>query len=91
MPTERPLLVSFMTTMATSYATNALTSLKKTFTIWYLTMMLRIEAKHFVAGVILDRYVHTAAPIVKYMKGWNAEQVFEYCASKGWKVNEVKE
>lgn len=54
--------------------------------------MLTIDAPHFYAAVVPDehnRYIRTAAPIVKYMVGWTPDQVREYCAKKGWKVVEV--
>lgn len=44
--------------------------------------MLIIYAPHFVAA-------HTeeaTAPIIKYMRGWNVEQILQYCNSKDWKV-----
>lgn len=46
---------------------------------------LRIEAPHFVAGIILknNRAIRTA-PIVKYMVGWNYDRIRKYCKRKGW-------
>lgn len=50
-------------------------------------MLIRIEAPHFVAGVIIkDGLVVRAAPIVKYMRGWTTTRVTSYAASKGWTV-----
>jgi hypothetical protein len=48
--------------------------------------MIRIESPYFVAGVIVqgDKVIR-AAPIVKYMFGWTATKVVEYCKKKGWK------
>jgi hypothetical protein len=48
--------------------------------------VIRIEAPHFVAAVILDRYgkVVRAAPILRYMTGWQHSRVERYAASKGW-------
>jgi hypothetical protein len=45
----------------------------------------RIVAPHFVAGVdaLNGRVVH-AAPILHYMRGWDARRVAAYCARKGW-------
>lgn len=43
---------------------------------------MRIEAPHFVAGLIID------APIVKYMIGWNTAKVKEYCNKKNWSCGE---
>ena len=49
--------------------------------------LIRIEAPYFVAGVLLrDGRVYEAAPIVKYMKGWTAEQVLQYAKKKGWTI-----
>lgn len=51
-------------------------------------MLLRIEAPHFVAGVVVrDHRVAKSAPIVKYMRGWPQSKVLSYCASKGWRVS----
>lgn len=49
-----------------------------------------IDAPHFYAGIVLrkDR-VSEAAPIVKYMLGWNAERVLEYCQRKKWIIHVV--
>lgn len=44
--------------------------------------MLIIYAPHFVAA-------HTneaTAPIIRYMRGWDVEQILQYCNSKDWKV-----
>lgn len=39
-------------------------------------VLVRIEAPHFVAGIVFDRRrVVEAAPIVRYMRGWLAERV----------------
>lgn len=54
-------------------------------------MLAQIDAKHFCAGIILkDEKVVEAAPIVKYMIGWNRDKVRSYCKSKEWKVAIVK-
>lgn len=49
--------------------------------------MIRIVARHFVAGVVLNErdMVVKAAPIVKYMIGWHSAGVMGYCRRKGWK------
>lgn len=53
----------------------------------------RISAPHFVAGGELrpkmdSRYliVVEAAPIIKYMEGWQSYKVEEYCRKKNWKI-----
>ena len=51
-------------------------------------MLLRVEAPHFVASVVLENgFVFEAAPIVRYMRGWNQTKVLNYCRIKGWKVS----
>lgn len=46
-------------------------------------MLLRVEAPHFVAGVVLGE---RAAPIVRYMVRWTEAQIRDYCARRRWKV-----
>jgi hypothetical protein len=47
--------------------------------------LIRIEAPHFVAAVVLDGdRVVRAAPILRYMHGWPAQRVIGYCRRKGW-------
>jgi len=50
--------------------------------------LIRIESKYFVAGVIFnENYICIkAAPIIKYMVGWEATKFINYCKSKGWKL-----
>jgi hypothetical protein len=51
----------------------------------------RIEAPHFVAGIIaMDGRVIRAAPILKYMLGWNGVAVRDYCRKKHWALQVVK-
>lgn len=48
-------------------------------------MLIRIEAPFFVAGIdARDRRVIRAAPIVKYMIGWDSQHVADYCKRRGW-------
>lgn len=48
-------------------------------------MLAQIKAPHFCAGIILTGGVVTeAAPIVKYMIGWDRKKVRAYCDKKGW-------
>jgi len=50
-------------------------------------MFIVIDAPHFYAGVTLKNHVVIkAAPIVKYMIGWNVERVGAYCTQKNWKI-----
>lgn len=53
----------------------------------------RISAPHFVAGGMFSpkmdsRYkiVVEAAPIIKYMLGWQSYKVEEYCRKKKWEI-----
>lgn len=54
-------------------------------------MMLRIQAPHFVAGIVINDFqkVSTAAPIVKYMLGWHVQSVREYCSRKYWQIDDL--
>ena len=55
-------------------------------------MLIRIEAKHFVAGVVVEgRYVTRAAPILKYMVGWAKFKVMGYARRKGWRASSLEE
>ena len=52
-------------------------------------ILLRVTAKHFVAGAIFQIQASEwvcirAAPILKYMVGWNSKKAKEYCQKKGW-------
>jgi hypothetical protein len=50
--------------------------------------VIRIEAPHFTAGVVLrDGIVVRAAPIVSYMRGWSQARVRSYCERKGWEAS----
>lgn len=46
----------------------------------------RIEAPHFVAGVISNEkgIVIRAAPIINYMVGWHVVRVWRYAQRKKW-------
>ena len=47
--------------------------------------MIVIDAPHFNAAVALrDFTVVRAAPILRYMVGWNVKRVVDYCHQKGW-------
>ena len=55
-------------------------------------MLAQIDAPHFNCGVVLlDYCVIKAAPIVKYMHGWQRNNVREYCRKKGWRVSVIRE
>lgn len=47
--------------------------------------LVRIVAPHFVAGIEASSgRVVNAAPILRYMIGWDARRVADYCARKAW-------
>jgi hypothetical protein len=50
--------------------------------------LVRIEAKHFTAGIIMtpDDRVYKAAPILYYMSNWTLDQIEDYCKKKNWKM-----
>lgn len=53
--------------------------------------LFRIVAPHFVAGgEARDGICFNAAPIIRYMVGWNGQQVADYCKRKGWSVERVR-
>lgn len=50
--------------------------------------LIAIDAPHFYAGIVSEdgMTVTEAAPIVRYMTGWNLDKVVEYVEKKGWKL-----
>ena len=55
-------------------------------------MLAQIEAPHFTAGIVLaDNVVTEAAPIVKYMIGWNRNYVRHYCQQKRWQISIIQQ
>jgi hypothetical protein len=54
-------------------------------------VILNIITHDFVAAVILNGNgtVWEAAPILKYMRGWNRERVLSYCSVKRWRCEET--
>lgn len=54
-----------------------------------MRLLVSVDAPHFCAGlVITDDVVTEAAPILKYMLGWNTERVRGYIRKKGWKATQ---
>jgi hypothetical protein len=50
-------------------------------------MLVQIQAEHFCAGLVLENEICVdAAPIIKYMLGWNRERIRNYCRKKGWRA-----
>lgn len=46
---------------------------------------MQITAPHFCAGIVaVDGLVIAAAPIVRYMVGWDGRRMRDYCCRKGW-------
>ena len=51
--------------------------------------VIAIDGKYFYAGIVIcteKRIVIKAAPIIKYMIGWNGLQVKNYCERKKFKI-----
>ena len=53
--------------------------------------LVRVVAPTFVAGFETDGIVRRAAPILKYMIGWNDERARAYIKSRGWKASVVQD
>lgn len=48
-------------------------------------VLVRITAPHLVAGLqARDGRVVRAAPILRYMLGWDGSRLADYCERKGW-------
>lgn len=52
-----------------------------------MSVLFRIIAPHFVAGVILGV---RAAPIIGYMANWNEQRIRIYCAKKRWRLEIIE-
>jgi hypothetical protein len=51
------------------------------------TVLFQIKAPHFCAGgEIKNRIIIKAAPIIKYMIGWKAEKLSDFCKRKKWDI-----
>lgn len=51
------------------------------------TILFQIKAPHFCAGgEIKNRIIVYAAPIIKYMIGWNVEKTHRFCIKKKWDI-----
>lgn len=54
------------------------------------TLTAQIKSSYFTAGLIIqDDFVTRAAPIIKYMIGWEVSRVKTYCIKKNWEVEFV--
>ena len=52
---------------------------------WRVETLITIDAPHFNAGIVArDGIVIEAAPIVRYMIGWDGKRVVDYCRAHGW-------
>jgi hypothetical protein len=50
----------------------------------------RIISDFFTCGIVVsNKVVIEAAPIVKYMVGWETERVRNYCDKRGWKYDKI--
>jgi hypothetical protein len=55
-------------------------------------ILAQIKAPHFTAGIVLmNDAVTIAAPIVKYMVGWNRDKVRGYCQQKRWNISIIQQ
>ena len=58
----------------------------------YQINLIQITAEHFCAGVEIEHNkVVRAAPIIKYMKGWYPDEIFDYCDRKGWRYHDFRD
>lgn len=48
-----------------------------------MTLMMRITAPHFCAGIEPQR---RSAPIIRYMLRWSVDEIERHCKIKGWRV-----
>ena len=46
--------------------------------------LIRIEAPHFVAGLVWKQSGSLCAPIIHYMRLWSLAKIFDYCKKKKW-------
>ncbi len=54
-------------------------------------MIIRIEAPHFVAGIVKEKGKPCRhAPILRWMAGMRNEAIKDYCKRKGYKYEELK-
>jgi len=51
--------------------------------------LVRVVAPHFVAGFETDGTVRRAAPIVRYLVGWDDDKARAYLKRKGWVASVV--
>jgi hypothetical protein len=55
-------------------------------------VLMRVIAPHFVAGVVVrGAAIVEAAPIVRYMIGWNGRRFARYCGERRWRFEVVDE
>jgi hypothetical protein len=56
------------------------------------TVLVRVEAKHFVAGLYLeDDVCFAAAPILGWAVGKSAGELRPYFAARGWKATIIRD
>lgn len=55
-------------------------------------MTAQIKSSYFTAGLIIQNgFVTHAAPIIKYMRGWEIFRVKSYCIRKNWEIEFLDE
>jgi hypothetical protein len=51
--------------------------------------LIRIDSGHFIAGAIIENdECIKCAPIIKYLLGWDVQEIKNYCERKKWKLVE---
>jgi hypothetical protein len=53
--------------------------------------LVRVVSPYFVAGFESDGIIRRAAPIIKYMIGWDEDKARKYIAKKGWTASVITE
>lgn len=48
--------------------------------------LFQITSNYFCAGF---EYSGRFAPIIQYMKHWDLQRIYGYCAAKRWKIEEI--
>jgi hypothetical protein len=55
-------------------------------------ILVQIRNRKFVAGIVMiNDVVRETAPILRFLKGWSRQRVWEYCARHHWQIEIVSE